>query len=454
MPSPGLLAYGGYVPRHRLPVALIGDALGISAGKGARAVAGYDEDSTSMGVEAARRALAGAPPPPSIHFATSSPAYADKTNAAAIHAALGLPPTGFAVDIAGSIRGATGAWRAAAAAAGLAVMADVRTGRPGSGDEAGGADAAAAFLFGDGEGVIAEVLAEESATAEFLDRWRTPGESFSRVWEERFGLEVYLPLIREVSARALAAAGIETPDHVIVSSPHARAARTAAAAFENVAAVSIGYAGTADAGLALVDALERAAPRQTILMVLAADGCDATVLRTTAALPGYRDGRPTLAQQLGQAREISYPTFLTWRGMLQREPPRRPEPDRPAAPPSARAEAWKFAFTGSRCDACTRVHLPPQRVCAGCGSVDGMSPAPLSDVEATVATYTIDRLAYSPSPPVIDVVLDYDGGGRFCCQVADADPDEVAIGDRMEMTFRRFYTVDGVHNYFWKARPV
>jgi uncharacterized OB-fold protein len=55
---------------------------------------------------------------------------------------------------------------------------------------------------------------------------------------------------------------------------------------------------------------------------------------------------------------------------------------------------------------------------------------------------------------VIDVVLDYDGGGRFCCQVADADPDEVAIGDRMEMTFRRFYTVDGVHNYFWKARPV
>ena len=32
--------------------------------------------------------------------------------------------------------------------------------------------------------------------------------------------------------------------------------------------------------------------------------------------------------------------------------------------------------------------------------------------------------------------------------------DEVAIGDRMEMTFRRFYTVDGVHNYFWKARPV
>jgi uncharacterized OB-fold protein len=83
-----------------------------------------------------------------------------------------------------------------------------------------------------------------------------------------------------------------------------------------------------------------------------------------------------------------------------------------------------------------------------------MSPAPLADERATVATFTIDRLAYSPSPPVIDVVVDYDAGGRFCCQLTDAIPDEVAIGDRVEMTFRRFYTSGAVHNYFWKARPV
>jgi hypothetical protein len=24
----------------------------------------------------------------------------------------------------------------------------------------------------------------------------------------------------------------------------------------------------------------------------------------------------------------------------------------------------------------------------------------------------------------------------------------------VEMTFRRFYTAQGVHNYFWKARPL
>lgn len=457
--SRGVIAYGAYVPRHRLSRAAIADALGAPAGKGARAVAGYDEDSTSMGVEAARRALAGGSRPGSIHFATSTPPYADKTNAATIHSALGIGHEGFAVDVAGSVRGATGAWRSAAASGGLAVLADVRTGLPGSTDEAHGGDGAVAFVFGAGDSVIARTLAEESVTAEFLDRWRLPGELSSHVWEERFGVNVYLPLIRDVASRALAGAGIERADHVIVSSPHSRAARMAATAFApetvaNGATSAIGYAGAADAGLALADVLDRAAPGETILMLLAADGCDATVLETTGALAAYREGRAPLTEQLAAGRELPYPTFLTWRGMLEREPPRRPEPDRPAAPASARAETWKFAFVGSRCDQCARVHLPPRRVCAGCQAVNRMSPVPLADARATVATFTIDRLAYSPSPPVIDVVVDYDGGGRFCCQVTDAKPDEIAIGDRMEMTFRRFYTAGGVHNYFWKARPV
>ena len=35
----------------------------------------------------------------------------------------------------------------------------------------------------------------------------------------------------------------------------------------------------------------------------------------------------------------------------------------------------------------------------------------------------------------------------------DVEPDKVAIGDPLEMTFRRLFTADGIHNYFWKARP-
>jgi uncharacterized OB-fold protein len=55
---------------------------------------------------------------------------------------------------------------------------------------------------------------------------------------------------------------------------------------------------------------------------------------------------------------------------------------------------------------------------------------------------------------MIDVVVDFDGGGRYTLELTDAGPDEVAIGTRVEMTFRRLYTTGGVHNYFWKARPV
>src|SRR5204862_462125 len=81
----------------------------------------------------------------------------------------------FASDHASSMRCAVGALRAAAADGGLAVLSDVRLGRPGSADEASGGDGAAAFAFGEGDDVVAELTARASATAEFLDRWRTPG---------------------------------------------------------------------------------------------------------------------------------------------------------------------------------------------------------------------------------------------------------------------------------------
>ena len=47
------------------------------------------------------------------------------------------------------------------------------------------------------------------------------------------------------------------------------------------------------------------------------------------------------------------------------------------------------------------------------GAVDDMDPIDRADTEATIATYTIDRLSYSASPPIVFAVLDFDGGGRF-----------------------------------------
>ena len=103
-----------------------------------------------MGVEAARCALGNAPEgcaPSTIAFATTAPAYLDKTNANTIHAALAMPSTVGAVDCVGSARSAAAALMVAEHRGGLAVLSDIRVGLPGGADESAGGDAAVALLM-------------------------------------------------------------------------------------------------------------------------------------------------------------------------------------------------------------------------------------------------------------------------------------------------------------------
>jgi len=470
----GIVAWGAYIPYFRLDRAAIGATLGNAAGKGTRAVASYDEDTTSMAVEAGRAALAmagGADDIGSLSFTTSAPSYLDKTNATAIHAALGLRSCVPAYDLGGSVRSAFAAMArgqqlSAAGGRPIVTLSDIRTGLPGGADERDGGDAAAAFVFAATD-AVAEVVAVAHQTEEFLDRWRVPGAPASGQWEERFGEHAYAPLGEAAVTDALKAAGLTATelDHVIVTGPHARASRRVAGAIgarpeayaPDLGAV-IGNTGAAHLGVAVVEVVERAEPGQTILVLSLADGADAVILRTTAALPAAQAAvaadRRLAGQIAGGRTDLAYATFLTWREMLHREPPRRPDPVPPAAPPTRRRDGWKYGFNASRCDVCGTRHLPPARVCVNCRAQDQMTPERLADVPATVATFTIDRLAFSLSPPVVAAVLDFDGGGRFSCEMTDLDPSEVKIGLRVQMTFRKLYTADGIHNYFWKAKPL
>src|SRR6266567_5698279 len=175
----------------------------------------------------------------------------DKTNAAAIHAALGLPGACFAADLAGSARSGMAAFLSAAGTDGLAVLSDIRVGRPGSADEREGGDGAAAFVFG--EPAVAEILARASVTAEFLDRWRAPHEQASHRWEERFGLDLYLPLITETVKQVLGNEG--QPDHVVLVCPNQAVVQRATKLVRGKISTNgspIGHAGAADVGLGLV----------------------------------------------------------------------------------------------------------------------------------------------------------------------------------------------------------
>lgn len=473
----GIVSWGVYLPYWRLQRSAIGAVLGTPSGRGTRTVASYDEDTTTMAVEAGRRALAALPGerPNELLFSTPAPAYLDKTNATAVHAALGLSESAGAYDVGGSVRSAVGAVRAAARLADtgartMAVLSDLRTGPAGSSEERDSGDGAVALVFGSGPSdVVAELVAHASTTEEFLDRWRTPGELGSKQWEERFGQEVYVPLVERAFAAALKAADVpaDAIDHLAVVGLHARSVKAIASSLgvrsatlvADHAAV-IGNLGAAQLGFLLADVLERAEPGELIALVVAADGADVLLLRTTAALPGVRAARSvagvaTIAEQLVSGRDdLPYARFLTWRGELVRDPPRRPDPERPGSPATWRSSEWRSGFAASRCLACGFRHLPPTRVCLSCKAIDQMEFERLADVRARVATFTVDRLAYSLSPPMVGVVIDFEGGGRYRCQMTDVDPDTVTIGTEVEMTFRRLYTAQGVHNYFWKAKPL
>ena len=461
----GIIGYGTYVPYYRLDRAKITAAMGAGGGRGHRAVAGYDEDTTTMGVEAARNALRGSTvTPSSIWFATANPAYLDKTNATAIQAALDLPQETWAVDAGGSARSAEAAITGARGTPGIsmAVISDLRTGNPTSNDESGGGDAATALLFGDDEDapVIAHAIGRAAATGEFLDRYRLPGENASRIWEERFGEQAYLTWAEDAIERAMTEAdlALEDVDKVVIAGLHARAVRSlskiAGDKLVDDLTGRIGNPGAAQLPLLVASALDNAAPGETILCVHLADGANASVLRTTDAIADYTPFSSVESQIENGSDNLDYNLYLTWRGFLDREPPRRPDPDRPGAPPTFRSEDWKYAFVGSRDRSSGAIHLPPMRVSMDGGAVDDMERVRMADTPATIATFTVDYLAFSLSPPTVAVVIDFDGGGRFQAEMTDVDPNDVKIGDRVEMTFRRLFTAQGIHNYFWKARPL
>ncbi len=467
MPMRGIISHGAYLPYRRLDRTTIAAVAGTGGGKGTRTVASYDEDTTTLGFEAARRALYGVDTRPgAVWFSTVTPAYVDKTNATAIHAALRLADDVIAADFGGAVRSGVAALRAALAGGPttLLVSADVRTGLPGSTDEAGGGDAGAALLVGsvDDGPVLAELVGSGSATDEFLDRWRTPGDARTKQWEEKFGETRYVPLAVTAFRAALADAGIDADrvDHLVLASTHPRAAKGAlkklgvdAAKVTDDLASTVGNPGAAQPSLLLSSALEQAAPGQVVVLLSLADGADALVFRTTEAIAAHQVHDP-IADQLAGGAPVAYGKFLAWRGMLTPEPPRRPEPARPSASAAARSEGWKFGFVGTRDQSTGAVHLPPSRVSRDGGAVDEMEPAPMAEVGGTIVTYTVDKLVYSPSPPVVFAIVDFDGGGRAPIELTDVDPADVAIGGRVHMTFRRLYTADGIHNYFWKARPV
>jgi hydroxymethylglutaryl-CoA synthase len=464
----GILSYGAYVPRTRLPLGLIGGGPAKEGGP-EKAVAWNDEDAVTLGVTAAIHCLEGVDrnSVDMLIFASTTLPFQEKQAASLAARVLDLRRDVQTSDQTGSTRAGTTALRAAfdAVRAGsaervLVVSSDARLAAPGSALEARFGDAAAAILIGEGA-AIATLEDFAAISDEITDIWRPTGHDFVHTWEDRFVLqESYLPNMSAAMQNLLdrSKTAITDYDRVALYAPDARAlgdlARTSNVekkALQPGFFGQIGNAGAAFAPLLLIAALEEAGPGERILLANFGNGADATSFRTTegiGALARRRDVRWNLERRRAIPR---YADYVKARGLDAHEWDAGTNPGL-SATILFRERDDDLSFLGQRCRACDAIQFPAQRICESCYSKDEFDKVRLSDRIGSVVTYTFDYFFPTPNPPTIVTIIDV-VGARIHLQVVEIDAKEMKIGQEIEFVFRRIHESGGRPNYYWKGIP-
>ena len=470
----GITSLGAYVPIYRLNRDEIGKMWGGRSTGGAKAVAGYDEDTVTMAVAAALNCLKlGGAEADGLYLATTTAPYREKLSASIVASAVDLPEECHVADFADSLRAGTAALKAAidAVAAGSAkkvmvVASDSRLGAAKGALEQTLGDGAAALMVGS-EKVIAEVEGSYSVFNDFTDFWRTDEDKFPRSAEGRFIDEMgYLPTMQSAITGLLKKYKLNLGDFAAVvyyasdARQHAALARRLKLEKTQVQDPlynDIGNTGVAAAFLMLAAALEKARPGDRILFVGYGDGADAFILRVTDEIKKFQK-KSIISHQLARKIAITYGQYLTWRGLVPVESSTLPE-----RPPLSLQGRWRerkaiSALYGAKCKKCDAPQISQigqtPRVCVNCQAKDEFEPYKFSDKKATLFSYAIDQLQPTLNPPGVNGVIDFEGGGRMICELTDCDIDKVKVGMVVEMTFRKMFFSRGIHNYFWKAKPV
>lgn len=472
MPSQtGLRSVGVYLPRRRIPRAVIADAhswalpalKGMASGE--RTLGSWDEDALTMAVEAARQALDGAVD--RVTLASTTAPFASLQNASLVAAALGMPQSVRTQDSGGTTRSALRAVVDACEASSgseLVIGSDRRAARPGSAQELLYGHAAAAVTVGTGD-VLAAFLGAEVTTRVFVDHFREHGETFDYYWEERWirdeGVARFVP---ETISRLLKRLGIE-PQRVahfaLTGAPPRSDALVAKAVGIPPNAVlpdlmaSIGDTGSAHCLLQAAAALERASAGELILLASFGQGCEAALFEAGPALANkkctqLRDG---MAARL---EERAYLRMLSFENVLQPEWGMRAETDQKTALTQLyRAADQILPFVGGKCGQCGTAQFPRMPTCVNCGAAGTQTPHPLANEKARVVTCTADWLQYSPSPPLRIGLVQFESGARVLMELVDVDGKTVNVGDPLAMRFRIKERDNLRHfaRYFWKATP-
>ena len=111
----GIISYGAYIPIFRLSRDEIVRAWGGRSRGEEKAIANWDEDSLTMGVEAAINCLNGIEREliDGLYFASTTPPYREKQSASILASGADLRRELITADFTNSLRGGTIAFRAA-----------------------------------------------------------------------------------------------------------------------------------------------------------------------------------------------------------------------------------------------------------------------------------------------------------------------------------------------------
>lgn len=477
----GILAAGAYVPRLRLQRQSVAAAHAWFApglkglAKGERAMAGWDEDAVTMGLEAARDCLTDLDRARvrRVVLASTSLPFTDRQNAGIVKEALNLPDGVGAMDVSGSQRAATSALiealYSAKGGAGevLVVAGEKRRAQPASELEMMSGDAAAAFLVGEGE-TCADFLGAHSLSIDFVDHFRSESQEFDYGWEARWVRdEGYAKIAPQAIKAALAQVGIAAADVDLfamgapmkaVNEAVAKAAGVRAEAVVEPLAAVLGDAGTAHPLVLLAHALASAKPGQTIAVVGFGQGCDVLVFRATDKVGQAVRGLGVSGWLARRKPEPNYMKYLAFNGLIDIDRGMRAEFDQKTALTALyRNRKAVMALVGGKCSKTGTVQFPKSDISVAQNdrAIGTQEDYPLADRRAKIMTYTADSLAYSPDPPTYYGAIEFEEGGRITVDFVDVEPEDVAVGVPMRMMFR-IKAVDenrGFVKYFWKAVP-
>ena len=474
----GITSYGAYIPYYRLPRSVIGKAWGRPGGRGEKAVANFDEDPVTMAVAAGIDCLNGIDPKTvdTLFLATTTSPYKERQNSTIVSTALDLRREIRNTDFTNCLRvgtiallSAMDAVNAGSAKKAMVTAADIRLGGAAGENEQAFGDGGAALLVGN-ERVAVEIEGSYTLSEDFIDNWRAHDDTFVRTWEERFGFEEgYYKFPIEAAAGVMNKCNLKPKDFTkacfygINSRRHADLGKRMGlepAQIQEPLLDTVGNTGAALPLMILVAALEEASPGDRILLISYGSGSDAIVLRVTDEIDRIRDRRG-IKRHLGMKRTLdNYEKYLRWRGLVPLEPAARPEKASASMPSLWREHRSALPLYGVKCKKCGTPQLlldvasSRARICVECLAKDEFEDYPFADKKGKVATFSHDYLALSSDPPNTITIVDFEGGGRGAFEMADRNPEECQVGMSVEMTFRKIFFTKGVHNYYWKCKPV